>query len=109
MAALTPTRAKLTGTSASYVAAGASGDTFDPGDNTILLVKNGSGSSITVTVATPGNTEYGQAEPDVTVTVAAGAEQAIGPFPASLADPTDGKVHVTYSSVTTVTILLLGV
>lgn len=102
MALLTPTQAKITGTVATKAAADAAGETFLPGDHALVIL-NGSGSSITASVVVPGNTKYGQAQPDVAVTIAAGVETVIGPFPDDLADPADGLVHVTYSSVATVT------
>ena len=67
----------------------------------MLRVKNGSASSITVTVVVPGST-YGQANPDVPVVVAAGTEAAIGMIPGALA--VDGVVSVEYTAVTTVTV-----
>lgn len=109
MALLTPTQAKVTGSVVTLAAADVAGETFRPDDHVALWVLNGSGVSITVTVAVPGNTKYGQTQPDVAVVIAAGAAQAIGPFPADLADPADGLVHVTYSAVTTVTRRLVRV
>lgn len=103
MANLTPTQIKIGGAVTTLQSADVAGETFEPGDRVALWVKNGSGASITVTVAVPGKTKYGVDNPDLAVTIAAGTEQAVGPFPADLADPADGRVHVTYSSVTTVT------
>lgn len=109
MALLTRQVAKITGTTITYQAAAAGGDTFQPGDRTELRVRNGGGSSVTVTVVVPGNTRYGVAEPDVPVVVAAGAEVAIGPFPDDLRDPATGTAGVTYSGTTSVTVALVGV
>jgi hypothetical protein len=105
MAALTTQNVPVTGLTPSTTAAGGSGDTIAAGENTFLLVKNGSGSSITVTVAVPG-TEYGQARPDVGVAVAAGAEALIH-IPAEIDDPSDHRIHVSYSATTTVTVAAL--
>lgn len=102
MALLTRQQPKLAGTAITYAAASGGGDTFGWTSDGVLRVKNGSGGSITVTIVTPGNTKYGQADPDIPVAVAAGAEAAIGPFPATLA--TDGVVSVTYSGVTSLTV-----
>lgn len=87
-----------------FVAASAGGDVIAPNDHGCLWVNNGSGSTVTVTVAVPGNTKYGIANPDPAIAVVAGRIMPIGPFPADLADPTDGMVHITYSAVTTVTV-----
>lgn len=42
-----------------------------------LIVKNGSGGAITVTITPPGTTEYGVTNPVKTVSVADGAEEMI--------------------------------
>lgn len=102
MALLTYQRPQLSGTAVTYSAASAGGDTIGQTTGGSLRVKNGSAGTITVTVVTPGNTRYGQADPDIPVSVAAGAEVAIGPFPDALA--VDGVISVTYSAVTSVTV-----
>lgn len=102
MALLNHQAPKLAGTTITYGAAAAGGDTLGVVRNGVLRVKNGGASPITVTVVTPGSTQYGQADPDIPVTVAAGAEVAIGPLSDSLA--VDGVISVTYSAVTSVTV-----
>lgn len=104
MALLTPVQAKLTGTALVMGAAAGGGDTIHAGEHTAVIVTNGGVGSITVTVVVPGNTDHGQAEPDVPVTVAAGATKILGPFDADLEDPTDGLIDITYSGVTSVTV-----
>jgi hypothetical protein len=106
MAALATQQLPITGLAPAYSAAGGSGDTVAPGDHVVLHVKNGSGGSINVTVAVPG-TEYGQNRPDPVVAVAAGADKFLH-LPREIADPTDGRIHVTYSAVTTVTVAALS-
>lgn len=70
-----------------------------------LIVQNGSGSSINVTIVTPGNDAYGSARPDVVTAVAAGAKTAFGPFPYDLGDPAHSSmVNVICSAVATVTL-----
>jgi hypothetical protein len=84
-----------------FAAATSTGDTFASGDEVYLEVKNGSGSSVTCTVATPGLVE-GLAEGPYTFTVAptTGVTE-VGPFPVHLF----GQVAaITYSAVTTLTI-----
>ena len=93
-----------------YSAVSAS-DTFQPADNTRLVVKNGSASSINVTVSTyPDTAPHGAAIADLVVAVPAGAERWIGPFrgPAH-ADPGTGLVTVTYSATATVTAALVAI
>lgn len=105
MANLTYRSASLTGTNPAPVAAGASGDVVPALATGFLQVSNGSGSSITVTLATPGKSRFGVLdEPDLTISVPAGATRLIGPLVDSLIDPTSGGVKFTYSDVTSVTV-----
>lgn len=69
-----------------------------------LLIRNGSGAGITVTVVVPGNDPYGTAKPDFTKTVAAGALTSFGgPFPNDLGDPAHSNmVNVICSAVASV-------
>jgi hypothetical protein len=108
MALLTSTTATYAGALVTYVAAAAGGDTVQYTPNTELRVKNGSGSPITVTVAIPGNTEFGQAAPDVPISIAAGAERAIALRP-GMVDPATGLISVTYSAATSVTVCVVTV
>lgn len=103
----------LTGAAIAYAApagAGAgNGDAIPVGAK--LLVKNGSGASITLTLNIP-RTYQGYTISSPTVSVAAGAEVVIGPFPADPFGVTSGtdidRVHVDYSSITSVTRVVLG-
>ncbi len=80
-----------------------SGDTIViPDDRTFLLVKNGSGSPTTVTLATPG-TIYGQPIPDPGFVVAAGNTAVIPLLPGRYMDPAALIATITYSAVTTIT------
>lgn len=90
---------RLDGTPPTYGAA-AAGDTVKVGD--VLVVKNGSASSINVTFATPGALATGDDYPDKVYAVAAGAERWIPVLPA-YADPTDRLAHITWSATATVT------
>jgi hypothetical protein len=65
-------------------------------------VKNGSGSPITVTLASPKTLETGDAYPSKVITVAAGGEAWI-PVLKVYASSSTGLATITYSSVTTVT------
>lgn len=102
MAALTYKQVKITGTDIAATAADAGGDLIPANDRGFLFVKNDSASAITVTVLTPGNTQWGQAQPDVTVSVPAAGYRFIGPLDAALLDPTDKAVKVSYSAVASV-------
>lgn len=104
MATLTSVQPTILGTDPGFVAAAAGGDKVAPNDRGYLHYRNGSGGSITVTVDVPGVTKYGQNTPNVPVAIPAGAERIIGPFPADLANSSDGLVAITYSGVTSLTV-----
>lgn len=100
--ALIPTHSvTIAGTEPTFNSA-ASGDTARVGDGLVLIVDNGSGASITVTITVAGNLPTGDAYPDREYTVAAG-EQAWIPLLEQYADPTSGEAQIAYSSTTTVT------
>jgi hypothetical protein len=108
MALLSVQQVLLTGTTPSYGAVSAS-DTVVPDNGTFLIVKNAGGSPDTCTVVTPGST-FGQANPDVAVTVpATTGERWIGPMVPELADPTTGFITITHSFTTSVTCALVRV
>ena len=95
MALISQAQAKIGGTVLTATTATAGPDTLKPGDRVVLIVKNDNASAVTVVVTVPGNTKFGQPEPDVTsVSIPTGQLAVIGPFPAELADPTDGLVDV---------------
>lgn len=106
MAALTNQTIVRTGLNPSYVAAAGGGDTCDPGAQTFLHVKNAGGGSITVTCAVQaGDPGTGLVIADLAVSVTNGQERMIGPLPGNFfANPTTGKVDITYSGVTSVTV-----
>jgi hypothetical protein len=101
------------GLTVSLTAANVDGHSIDGGGDVILLVENGSASSINVTVQTAATTD-GLAVTDQVVAVAAGALKAIGPFRSTTYDrasgATDaGMVYVDFSAVTTVTCAALSI
>ena len=104
MATLARINATLAGGTFATVAAAAGGDAFPNDGNTLLYVKNGGASPMTVTVDSVKLSNYGTDE-DVAVTVAAGVEKVIGPFPVARFGRT---VSVTYSAVTTVTVAIIA-
>lgn len=96
------------GTAFTRAAASAGGDTVGrPTPGLYLDVLNSSASSVTVTIAVPGNTWNGQPTPDTPVTVAAGQEKLI-PV-GSMYDDGTGVASITYSAVTSVTVAALQV
>lgn len=108
MATLTYQAPSVLGAAFTTQAAAGGGDKVLPNPHSAVLVTNGGGAPITVTVATPAVDKYGGAMPDIAITVAAGASKWIGPFEADLASPSDGLVALTYSGVTSVTVAALS-
>ncbi|WP_109507355.1 hypothetical protein [Nocardioides speluncae] len=105
MATLAYRQAKIGGTNLVLPAASVGGDKVSPSQHGVVLFRNGDAASKTVTVATPGVDKYGQARPDIAITVPANTTAVIGPFPADLGDTVgDGLVALTYSAVTNCTV-----
>lgn len=92
----------VAGGAPNYTAA-AAGDTAPVGPGLVLIVKNASGSSVTVTLATPATLPTGDAYPDKVYTVAATTGEQWIPLIADYRDPTDGSAHISYSATTSVT------
>ena len=67
----------------------------------VLIVKNGGASAVTVTLATPGKLPTGDDYPDKVVSVPAGAERWIPVY--QLYTNANGVCDVTFSTVTSVT------
>jgi hypothetical protein len=96
-------------TAANMENAGAGGDTFPPGSDMWLRVKNAGASPCTVTVDQPtGSGPLGTSITDLALAPAVPittGDRLFGPFPAyPFADPADGLIHVTYSSTSSVTV-----
>lgn len=108
MATLNVQRITLTGLSPVFVAADVAGDEFLNSGRVVLYVKNGDTLEKTVTVdsQTPCNQGF---DHDVVVTVPASEERIIGPFPKNRFDDANGKVQVSYSDVTSVTVAVIEI
>lgn len=108
MALLSIQQVAITGTTPTYSAVSAS-DTVVPDERCFLIVKNGNAAADTATVVVPG-TIYGQARPDVAVSVpATTGERWIGPLAGDLADPATGLITITHSVTATVTCALVRI
>lgn len=110
MATLTVNPAKRSGNGVDLagVAAAGGGDSFPNTGAEVLVIKNGGGSGITLTVVTPVTVD-GLAVADLTATIAAGATAMVGPFPPGTYSDGSGNVNLTYSAVTTVTVSVVKV
>jgi hypothetical protein len=106
MATIPTTVIGQAGTAINFVAANSGGDACATGEDVKLLVKNGSGSSMTGTLGTPGTVDGDLAIADRVVTVAAGATEGIK-VTDRYRDPATGLAAITWSSVTTVTVAVI--
>lgn len=105
MALLSIQTIKAAGTGPTYVTAAAGGDKVSlAAPNTFLHIKNGGGSTVTVTVTTQNNAYKALTIPDRTVTVAAAGETMIGPLDPSLHADINVQASIGYSAVTSVTV-----
>jgi hypothetical protein len=109
-----PVAPSMAGTTVTYSAVPAGGLALLPGS--ILLVKNGGGSPINVTInVAAGKTYKGYVLTSPVVAVAAGAELAIGPLQAevhqivNLGNANNGYILVDFSGVTSVTAAVINV
>lgn len=107
MALLATQNIVTTGLAASYAAASGGGDTAVPSSTAFLHVKNGGGSSINVTIATPATVDGDLTVQDRVVAVPNGADRFIALPDAIFRDPTTGLASISYSGVTSVTVAVL--
>jgi hypothetical protein len=107
MADLTIQRLAQAGLKATYTTASAGGDTFSNDGNTWLHIKNGGASSITVTIdsKTPCNQGF---DHDLTITILAGEDKYSPRLEQSRFNDATGKVAVSYSAATSVTVAAIG-
>lgn len=103
MATLTQHVIDNDGVVSTLVAAAGGGDKAVPGEGAYLEVLNGSGSPITVTIATPAVVDGSLDVDDREVEVAAGVRTKIA-LPADLYAQDDGLAWISYSAATTVTV-----
>jgi len=110
MALITPQQISEAGTAdLTLTAAAGGGDTMTWKKGLLLFIVNGSGGSITVTIAeqvsgTISDVTYGDIEKaDATLAVGAGNTGCIGPFTAK-SFSSSGVITITYSGVTSLTV-----
>lgn len=90
-----------------FAAATVGGDTCNPGSGgSFLVVKNGGGAPITVTIDDPLTPIPGgsNANPDSVIVVTNATERWIALDPNRHARPSDGLAAITYTGVTSVTV-----
>jgi hypothetical protein len=109
MATLSAQSVAAGGTAITFTAA-AAGDKFLNSGNERLVVKNGSGSPITVTIDSPGTCNFGLANAaahDLVVSVAAGAEEWLPLLDLATFNDATGFANIVYSSTTTITVAVV--
>jgi hypothetical protein len=99
MALISPQAMAVTGTSPTFTQPTAS-DTIRPTDRGVLLVRT-TGTATTATFTVPGNTTFGQAQPDVAVTNGATDIKAIPMTAYVNAVDANGLVAVAFSGALT--------
>jgi hypothetical protein len=101
MALISPQAMAVTGTAPTFSTPTAS-DTLAPTDRGVYIVRT-TGTATTVALVVPGNDDFGQARPDVSVSVGATAVHVIplSAYARLAADPTTGLITITHSGALT--------
>lgn len=105
---ITPQRAVDTGLELATEPANVDGNAFPSGPGLVLIVNNGSGAEVDVTLVTP-LTINGLAVTDRIITIPANESRHIAAENARLYAQPDRTVHVNYEAVTDVTVAVLQV
>jgi hypothetical protein len=107
MATINPVAASTAGVALTYAAATVGGDSLVTGtySRVALLVRNASGSSITLTLAGAVPCSQGSLHSSVYTCAVGDTEIRI---PASTINTTTGAVAITYSAVTSITVAAVG-
>ena len=109
MATLSVQNIVLAGLEPTYANATELGDEFVNTTGRVFLhVKNGDASEKTVTVLSQKTCDQGETH-NIAVTIPASEERIIGPLTTGRFNDGDGKVQVTYSAVTSVTVAAIQI
>lgn len=110
MAALTVQTLVDSGSAITFVAASVS-DTADVGNgrNTFLVYKNTNAAARIMNVVVPGNTSYGQALPDVPVTVPLTNGERWIPLRKEYADQDTNRATITVADASGVTVAVVRI
>lgn len=104
MATLTMQKPTLSGIALTYSNCSAGGDEFVNNSGRVCIhVKNGNTAAQTVTVNSQKPCDQGY-DHDVVVSIPASSDRLIGPFTTDRFNDANGKVQITYSGVTSMTI-----
>jgi hypothetical protein len=109
MAQLTVNNADSNGLTPTFVSASAGGDSFVNDGQTLLRIKNAGGSPVTLTVVAQSFSNH-KTKVNQTVTVpATTGDMIVGFFDPSRFNDQNGQVQLTYSAVTSVTVVPISV
>jgi hypothetical protein len=86
------------GTLLAFTAAAVGGDSFQPGDDVSVYLKNPTGGALTVTIVSQQLCNQG-VQHNLVVAIPAASERVIGPIPASRFADANGLAQMTYSAV----------
>ena len=92
-----------------FVPAAGAGDDCATGAGVLLMVRNTSGSAVTVTLVTPQLVDGDLAVADRPFTVAATTGEHCIPVTDLYRNPTTGRASITYSAATNVTVCVVRV
>lgn len=99
----------LTGLKPTYANATVTGDSITNNTGRVFLhAKNGDSSSKTITIKSQKICDQGQIH-DIDVAIPAGEERIIGPLVTGRFNDDGGKVQITYSGVTSVTVAAIQI
>lgn len=107
MAVLTVVKSTLTGANPGFAAAAGGGDSFPNTGNERVTIINGDAGGITVAFDSPAACNLGasaNAAHDGGGAVAGTATRVFGPFDPNRFNDANGRVQITYSAVTSVTV-----
>ena len=107
MAVLTTQRTTSAGAVLTYASAAAGGDKFNNTGKEVVMIKNGSASSITVTFDSVRPCDYGY-DHDLVIIVAAGDTQIVGPFSTARFNDTNKQTSISYSASASVTVAVVN-
>ena len=106
MALLTATTVSRAGVDVAGAAADVAGDRWVNTGKEYVVIKNGGGGAITVTLDVKATVDDAVVT-DPTVSIGAGVTKIIGPFPTGIYNDDEDEMNITYSGVTTVTVKVL--
>jgi hypothetical protein len=101
---VTPTASATAGALLTAVSLNTAGISIPDDGRTMLVVVNGAGAPINVTIKTTRALPDGAALPDRVIAVTNATAKLLGPFLPSTHAQASGGIHIDFSSITTITV-----